>query len=104
MSTPTELAPIDVWPWDDADVVTTMADGFAQVQLADPSGTVTLWGSGYTADELVSIFARMSLTPDGMASADGDASDLVELHSGWRRAEFATQEGAVGHRRARKVS
>ena len=92
VSTPTELAPIDVWPWDEADVVTTMADGFALVQLADPSGAVTLWGSGYTADELVSVFARMSLTPEGWRLHDGDASALVELHTGWRRAEFATRK------------
>ncbi len=92
VSAPTDVAPMDVWPWDDAGVVTTMADGFAQVQLADPSGTVTLWGSGYTADELVSIFTRMSLTSDGWRLPDGDAIALVELHSGWRRAEFATRK------------
>ena len=91
VSAPTDVAPVDVWPWDDAGVVTTMADGFAQVQIADPSGTVTLWGSGYTADELVSIFTRMSLTPDGWRLPDGDPSALVELHSGWRRAEYATR-------------
>ena len=91
VSAPTDVAPFDIWPWDDAVVVTTMADGFAQVQLADPSGTVTLWGSGYTADELVSIFTRMSLTPDGWRLPDGDPSALVELHSGWRRAEYATR-------------
>ncbi len=91
VSAPTDVAPIDVRPWDDAVVVTTMADGYAQVRLADPSGTVTLWGFGYTSDELVSVFTRMSLTPDGWRLPDGAATGLVELHSGWHRAEFATR-------------
>lgn len=89
--TASEVVPTSVWPWDDAVVVTTMAEGYAQVHLSDPSGTVTLSGSGVTSDELISLAARMTLAPTGWRLPVDATGGLVETHSGWRRTEFATR-------------
>lgn len=86
-----DVVPTSVWPWDDAVVVTTMAEGYAQVHLSDPSGTVTLWGSGVTSDELVAVASRLALAPAGWQLSDDPASGFVQTHSGWRRAEFAAR-------------
>ena len=91
VSVPTQESNVEVWPWDDGVVVESMADGFAQVHLSDPSGSVTLRGAGFTSDDLVAVGFAMALTPDGWIVTSAADRELVELHSGWTRALFATR-------------
>jgi hypothetical protein len=83
-----EVSEVDVWPWDEAVVASANEE---QVQLRDPSGTVRLYGFGFTSEELVTIATGMTLTPDGWALASTADAGLIELHAGWTRTTYATR-------------
>ena len=84
-------APVDVWPWDNAAVVTSMSDGFAELILRDPAGVVSVWGAAFTDDELIAIARGLTLTSGGWRLGNAAPSDLVLVHEGWMRTSFATR-------------
>jgi hypothetical protein len=84
-------SPSEVWPWDQARVVTSMADGYAVLELREPTGAARLWGQGFTSDELVSIARGLSFDGARWLLGPNAPADLVELHTGWRRTSFATR-------------
>lgn len=87
----TNRLPVEVWPWDEAYVDTTMSVGVEQLHLRDPSGSVTLWGSMWTADDLVAIAREMSLAPNGWQLGPVFDSISSELVSGWNHVAFGTR-------------
>lgn len=77
---------VDVAGWDEA-YVHTMAPGFGSVVLREPGGSVDVWASGLTQQEVQQIAAGLAARTDGPGwEADlstGAAAALLAFTDGW---------------------